>query len=141
MKSLEPTPELKNPCYSGDRYFLPVTGNFYRSPVIFTVHNIHACLQYYLDCKAQAPSSISALIALPLWYRKKSWHKLVRHMHLVHHVSKAGSFSDAVAGTSHRSQLPWSYDLWYDPPDSPASLNFSLHQGDDALAMVFQGTV
>jgi hypothetical protein len=60
-------------------------------------------------------------------------------MHLVHHVSKAETFSDALPGTPQL--LPWSYDLWYDPPDSPVTLNFSSPRGGDALTMVFEGTV
>jgi hypothetical protein len=102
--------------------------------------SILVCLQHYFACKALAPFQTSALIALPRWHRKKSWHKLTQGMILVHHLShSADHFSDFV-DFSPASVFRWSIDFWYDPPSSPMHCNFSTEEGE-SLMMVFPGSI
>ena len=109
--------------------------------------SIHDCLRQYIDCKALEPLHTSALIALPRWHRKKSWHKLTRGMTLVHQLDKfADNLADVVDTVSYfgptlpANAMRWSYDIWYDPPVSPMHCNFSTEEGE-SLMMVFPGII
>lgn len=78
------------------------------------------------------------------------WHKHTKDMILVHSVEKAApNLSAAVSRidclqdcpTTWRpvTSMPYSFDVWYDPPLSPMACNFSAEEGESLL--VFPGKV
>ena len=102
------------------------------------VHNIHDCLEQYMACKFASPTTTSALIAVPTFHRRKSWHKYLKGMLCISHVSKdAEDFQEYVCSDPLQTHR-WSYDIWYDSPISQASLNYT---SDDSLDMIFACSV
>ena len=132
------------------------------SPVIssslhqHSIQGRHSCIQPPLSCinewlssystaKQNDPSGTSALIVLPKFFRKKSWHRHIRRCH--HLVSfTPAEFPDLHKYVSLRNshnvlKFPsWTFDLWYDPPERPASFNRTIYNGDtsSSLVMVFK---
>ena len=107
-----------------------------------SVSCIHESLAHYFDCKSRDPYHISALIALPRWYRRKSWHKLLNHMICISFLSKSSDnlYASVVSQGHALTALPWSYDLWYDPPKTQMKLNMTELQ-TNSLASIMMGDI
>ena len=105
---------------------------------------VHAVLTNYLRCKELDPSNTSAIIAIPRWHRKKKWHSKLANMKYMHTIEKGNCdclpaiVTDCSGNRSN--YLPWSYDFYFDPPQSPVSYNNLEHSGD-TLLMTSSGAV
>ena len=102
----------------------------------------HESLAHYFDCKSRDPYHTSALIVLPRWHRKKSWHKLLNHMTCISFLSKSSDNLDAsVVSQGHApTALPWSHDLCYDPPKTQMKLDMTELQ-INSLASIMMGDI
>ena len=108
------------------------------------VKSIDKSLQHYFACKAASPAHTSALIALPEWYHDFSCQKHTRRLILVHHVSKLTSTTDDFdvppIGLAAGERIPYSYNVWYEPPDSCMSFNSHL-TSPSSLLMTFSADI